>query len=57
MPKRGTPSIKYPENCRPITDDLGADELVRRLKTLSNTLQNMGQDDGTFQVGVYSNSK
>ncbi|XP_065167677.1 sister chromatid cohesion protein PDS5 homolog B-B-like isoform X2 [Atheta coriaria] len=41
--------IVYPPGCRPITDDLGADELIRRLKTLAHTLQAMGQDEGAYQ--------
>lgn len=39
----------YPQGCRPVTDDLGPDELVRRLKTLANTLQGLGQDEGMYQ--------
>lgn len=41
--------IVYPPGCRPITDDLGPDELIRRLKTLAHTLQAMGQDEGAYQ--------
>lgn len=41
--------ITYPPGCRPISDDLGADELIRRLKTLAHTLQAMGQDEGAYQ--------
>ncbi|XP_028176870.1 sister chromatid cohesion protein PDS5 homolog B-B isoform X2 [Ostrinia furnacalis] len=41
--------IVYPQGCRPITDDLGADELVRRLKVLAHTLQGLGQDEGMYQ--------
>lgn len=26
--------IVYPQGCRPVTDDLGPDELIRRLKVL-----------------------
>lgn len=39
----------YPQGCRPITDDLGPDELVRRLKVLAHTLQGLGQDEGMYQ--------
>lgn len=35
----------YPPGCRPITDDLNTDELIRRLKTLAHTLQAMDQDE------------
>ncbi|XP_011506511.1 PREDICTED: sister chromatid cohesion protein PDS5 homolog B-B isoform X1 [Ceratosolen solmsi marchali] len=41
--------IVYPQGCRPVTDDLGPDELIRRLKTLAHTLQAMGQDEGIYQ--------
>lgn len=40
--------IVYPPGCRPITEDMGADELIRRLKTLAHTLQAMGQDEGAY---------
>lgn len=41
--------IVYPTGCRPISDDLGQDELIRRLKTLTHTLQAMGQDEGVYE--------
>ncbi|XP_049833683.1 sister chromatid cohesion protein PDS5 homolog B-B isoform X1 [Schistocerca gregaria] len=41
--------IVYPQGCRPVTDDLGPDELIRRLKTLAHTLQAMDQDEGMYQ--------
>ncbi|KAK3923322.1 Sister chromatid cohesion protein PDS5-like protein B [Frankliniella fusca] len=41
--------IVYPQGCRPVSDDLGPDELIRRLKTLAHTLQAMGQDEGAYQ--------
>ncbi|CAG9857389.1 unnamed protein product [Phyllotreta striolata] len=41
--------IVYPSGCRPISDDLNTDELIRRLKTLAHTLQAMGQDDGAYK--------
>lgn len=44
--------IVYPPGCRPISDDLGSDELIRRLKTLAHTLQAMGQDDGAYKQYV-----
>ncbi|XP_036333195.1 sister chromatid cohesion protein PDS5 homolog B isoform X1 [Rhagoletis pomonella] len=37
--------VKYPAGCRPLTEDLGTDELIRRLKTLAHALQAMGQDE------------
>uniref|UniRef100_A0AAG5DIG4 Uncharacterized protein n=1 Tax=Anopheles atroparvus TaxID=41427 RepID=A0AAG5DIG4_ANOAO len=40
--------ITYPAGCRAINEDLGQDELIRRLKTLTHTLQAMGQDEGMY---------
>ncbi|XP_055601218.1 sister chromatid cohesion protein PDS5 homolog B [Uranotaenia lowii] len=40
--------IVYPPGCRPINEDMGPDELIRRLKTLTHTLQAMGQDEGMY---------
>ncbi|XP_037070380.1 sister chromatid cohesion protein PDS5 homolog A-A-like [Pollicipes pollicipes] len=42
-------AILYPPGCREITEDLGPDELIRRLKTLAHTYQSMVQDDGAYQ--------
>ncbi|KAK4314945.1 hypothetical protein Pmani_013813 [Petrolisthes manimaculis] len=42
-------TILYPPGCREVTEDVGSDELIRRLKTLAHTLQSMGQDDGAYQ--------
>lgn len=44
--------ILYPSGCKPITEDLGPDELIRRLKALTNTLQSMGQDEGMYQAYI-----
>lgn len=44
--------ILYPSGCRPVTEDLGPDELIRRLKALTNTLQSMGQDEGMYQAYI-----
>ncbi|XP_034247341.1 sister chromatid cohesion protein PDS5 homolog B [Thrips palmi] len=44
-----SPDIVYPQGCRAVSDDLGPDELIRRLKTLAHTLQAMGQDEGMYQ--------
>ncbi|XP_072386010.1 sister chromatid cohesion protein PDS5 homolog B isoform X2 [Diabrotica undecimpunctata] len=41
--------VIYPPGCRPISEDLNTDELIRRLKTLAHTLQAMGQDDGAYK--------
>nr|XP_045585415.1 sister chromatid cohesion protein PDS5 homolog B-B-like [Procambarus clarkii]XP_045585416.1 sister chromatid cohesion protein PDS5 homolog B-B-like [Procambarus clarkii] len=45
-------TILYPPGCREVTEDVGPDELIRRLKTLAHTLQSMGQDDGAYQEYV-----
>ncbi|ALC42216.1 pds5 [Drosophila busckii] len=44
--------IVYPSTCRPLTEDLGTDELIRRLKTLADELQKMDQDDNLYQQYV-----
>lgn len=44
--------ILYPAGCKPITEDLGTDELIRRLKALTTQLQTMGQEEGTDQAYV-----
>ncbi|KAL5285776.1 PDS5A family protein [Megaselia abdita] len=36
--------LVYPTGCKPISDDLGSDELLRRLKVLAHTFQGFGQD-------------
>lgn len=41
--------IVYPIGCKPIDDDLGPDELVRRLKVLAHTFQNLDQDEEVNQ--------
>lgn len=45
-------TILYPPGCREVIEDLGPDEMIRRLKTLAHTLQSMGQDDGAYQEYV-----
>ncbi|XP_067627164.1 sister chromatid cohesion protein PDS5 homolog B isoform X2 [Eurosta solidaginis] len=37
--------VRYPPGCRVLSEDLGTDELIRRLKTLAHALQAMGQDE------------
>eukprot|EP00095_Tigriopus_kingsejongensis_P010616 maker-scaffold795_size96016-snap-gene-0.21 protein:Tk10616 transcript:maker-scaffold795_size96016-snap-gene-0.21-mRNA-1 annotation:"androgen-induced proliferation inhibitor" len=43
-------TIVYPPGCREITEDLGPDELIRRLKTLAHTFQTLSQaeDESTY---------
>ncbi|CAL4140749.1 unnamed protein product, partial [Meganyctiphanes norvegica] len=50
--RRDNLTILYPPGCREVTEDLGPDEMIRRLKTLAHTLQSMGQDDGAYQEYV-----
>ncbi|XP_046390975.1 sister chromatid cohesion protein PDS5 homolog A isoform X2 [Ischnura elegans] len=51
-PNTVTVTIVYPQGCREVTEDLGPDELIRRLKTLAHTFQSMGQDEGAYQEYV-----
>ncbi|XP_050425690.1 sister chromatid cohesion protein PDS5 homolog B-like [Adelges cooleyi] len=44
--------INYPPGCRPVTSDLGSDELIRRLKILAHTFQNMAQNEAMCQQYV-----
>lgn len=37
--------IIYPPSCKELTDDVGKDELIRRLKVLARAFQDMGQDE------------
>ncbi len=43
-------TIVYPPGCREVTDDIGNDELIRRLKTLAHTFQMLSQaeDESTY---------
>ena len=43
-------TIVYPPGCREVTDDIGSDELIRRLKTMAHNFQGMGQaeDENTY---------
>ncbi|CAB4062469.1 PDS5 [Lepeophtheirus salmonis] len=47
-------TIVYPPGCREVTDDLGSDELIRRLKNLVNKFQNYSQaeDENTYMEFV-----
>ncbi|KAJ6650026.1 Sister chromatid cohesion protein PDS5 like B-B [Pseudolycoriella hygida] len=43
----------YPAGCKPISEDLGHDELIRRLKALTHNLQTMAQqEDNTYQAYI-----
>ncbi|KAK7097021.1 sister chromatid cohesion protein PDS5 homolog A-like [Littorina saxatilis] len=37
--------IVYPQGCKELSEDLGKDELIKRLKLLARAFQDMGQDD------------
>ena len=45
-------TIVYPPGCREVTDDLGPDELIRRLKTLAHTFQTLSQVSETGPIGL-----
>ena len=38
-------TIIYPQGCREVTEELGSDELIRRLKSLAHTFQVLQQAD------------
>ncbi|KAJ8298337.1 hypothetical protein KUTeg_024868 [Tegillarca granosa] len=44
--------IVYPAGCKEISEDLGKDELVKRLKLLARAFQDMGQDDNEQYSGL-----
>ena len=46
MARRGggdSTTVVYPPGCREVNDELGNDELIRRLKSLAHTFQGLGQ--------------
>jgi len=45
MAKNPHNKLIYPPGCKELTDDVGKDELIRRLKLLARAFQDMGQDD------------
>ncbi|XP_060604086.1 LOW QUALITY PROTEIN: sister chromatid cohesion protein PDS5 homolog B-like, partial [Ruditapes philippinarum] len=49
-----TKSVKiiYPSGCKEVTEELGKDELVRRLKLIARAFQDMGQDDNDQYTGL-----
>ncbi|CAC5359753.1 PDS5 [Mytilus coruscus] len=44
--------IVYPPGCKDITEEIGKEELVRRLKLLARAFQDMGQDDNDQYSGL-----
>ncbi|KAL4230738.1 Sister chromatid cohesion protein PDS5 A [Mactra antiquata] len=44
--------IVYPPGCKEVTEELGKDELVRRLKLIARAFQDMGQDDNEQFTGL-----
>lgn len=44
--------IVYPPGCKEVTEELGKDELVRRLKLIARAFQDMGQDDNDQFTGL-----
>jgi len=47
-------TIIYPPSCKEVNDDIGADELVRRLKQLANSFQQMVQSDDETTYAMYT---
>ncbi|KAK3099941.1 hypothetical protein FSP39_012194 [Pinctada imbricata] len=48
----GKGKVVYPPGCKEINEELGKDELVRRLKLLARAFQDMGQDDNEQYSGL-----
>ncbi|XP_062616219.1 sister chromatid cohesion protein PDS5 homolog B-like [Saccostrea cucullata] len=44
--------VVYPSGCKEVNEELGKDELVRRLKLLARAFQDMGQDDNEQYSGL-----
>ncbi|XP_052794341.1 sister chromatid cohesion protein PDS5 homolog A-like isoform X2 [Mya arenaria] len=44
--------VIYPPTCKEVTEDLGKDELVRRLKLIARAFQDMGQDENEQYSGL-----
>ncbi|KAK7496569.1 hypothetical protein BaRGS_00012221, partial [Batillaria attramentaria] len=44
--------IVYPPGCKELSEELGKDELIRRLKLLARAFQDMGQDDNDQYAGL-----
>ena len=57
MSRRGQPdtvTVIYPPGCREINDELGNDELIRRLKSLAHTFQALGQAEDDAKYAEYA---
>lgn len=44
--------VVYPSGCKEVNEEIGKDELVRRLKLLARAFQDMGQDDNEQYSGL-----
>ncbi|KAL5012757.1 hypothetical protein ScPMuIL_011308 [Solemya velum] len=44
--------IIYPDDCKELSEELGKDELIRRMKALARAFQDMGQDDNEQYTGL-----
>jgi len=49
-----TVTVIYPPGCREINDELGNDELIRRLKQLAHTFQALGQAEDDSKYSEYA---
>jgi sister-chromatid-cohesion protein PDS5 len=45
-------SILYPSGCKEVREDMHADELIRRLKSLASAFQSMGQEENAYDEYV-----
>jgi len=50
----GIVTTTYPPGCREINNELGTDELIRRLKTLAHTFQSLSQADDESSYAEYT---
>lgn len=44
--------VVYPPGCKELSEEVGKDELIRRLKLLARAFQDMGQDDNEQYAGL-----
>jgi len=47
-----TDSIHYPAGCKDVSEEMHADELIRRLKVLASAFQSMGQEENAYDEYV-----
>jgi sister-chromatid-cohesion protein PDS5 len=47
-----TDAILYPQGCKDVSEEMHADELIRRLKVLASAFQSMGQEENAYDEYV-----